>query len=211
MTNEVIKLEVPLFYNNEFGLRFEIGSTDIGVWEDYEKRILNNKYFDTALDRSMDIFQTVFAATDSISIAYQIYSHRRKKIKKGNYLFKQINDFKNRKVIFTKHREIYPEDLEYKCNCWRRVTITDIKTEDVNIKNILLALIHSDFSVRKPSIMGQCFFINHTKGITLNLYDDRGMDIVALEKSALVDLYKSHYELILDYDRKKIDNVFSQI
>ncbi len=211
MTSEVIKLEKPLFYKNTFGLRFEIGPADISVWDDYEKRTLNNKYFTTALDRSLDIFEAVFAATDSISVAYQIYSHRRKKIKKGNYLFKQISDLKNREVIFSKHRDIYTDDLDYKCNCWRRVTISNIKTKDVNINNILLAMINTDFSERKPSIMGQCFFINHTKGLVLNLYDDRGMDVVALEKSALINLYKSHSELILEYDREKIDSVFSQM
>ena len=205
MNNEVIKLEKPLFYNNAFGLRFEIGLPDIGVWENYEKGKLNNKYFDTALDRSIDIFQAAFTSTDSISIAYQIYSHSRKKIKKGNYLFKQISDIKTKKVIFTEHRDIYTEDLDYKCNCWRRVTISDIKTKDVNFTNILLALINTDFSVRQPSMQGQCFFINHTKGLVLNLYDDRGMDVVALEKNKLIELYKSHSELILEYDREKID------
>lgn len=206
---EEIKLEKPLFYKNSFGLRFEIGPTEIGVWADYDKGKLNQEYFDIALDKAVSIFESVFTSTDDISIAYQIFSDGRRKIKKGNYLFKQVNDIKNRKVIFTNHREIYTEDLDHKCKCWRRVMISDIKVEDINTKNILLALINTDFGSKQPSIMGQCFFINHTRGIVLNLYDDRGMDVVALEKCALLDLYKSHNECILDYDREQIDHVFS--
>lgn len=82
MSHEVIKLEKPLFYNNRFGLRFEIGPPDICVWKDYEKGLLNSRYFDTALERSIDVFEAVFDPTDSISIAYQMYSYRRKKVKK---------------------------------------------------------------------------------------------------------------------------------
>ena len=37
---EEIKLEQPLFYNNTFGLRFEIGPAELDIWIDFDKGIL---------------------------------------------------------------------------------------------------------------------------------------------------------------------------
>ena len=209
MDCEAIKLERPLFYNNLFGLRFEIGPSEIGVWTDFDQEKLNNEYFNLAFDRAVSIYEAIFTSTDEISLAYQIFSDGRRKIKKGNYICKQVNDLEFRKVSFTHHKNLYAEDLEYKCNCWHRVTISDIKVKDVNAKNIFTALINTDFGLRHPSIKGECFFINHSKGIVLNLYDDRGMDVVSIEKANLLKLYRSHNEWILEYDREKIDHIFS--
>lgn len=115
---------------------------------------------------------------------------------------KQVSHIKNRNVRFTKHREIYSEDLYDKRMCLRRVTIADLKVKDVCSRNILLALVNTDFgSRRQPSLHGECYFINHTKGLVLLLYDDRGMDVVALKKEALQNLYKSHNEWILERNR----------
>ncbi|MEM7712494.1 MAG: DUF3885 domain-containing protein [Cyanobacteria bacterium P01_A01_bin.68] len=207
---EKIKLEQPLFYNNTFGLRFEIGPAELDIWIDFDKGILNKEYFDIALERVISIFESVFAPNDDISIVYQTFSYRRKKIRKGNFVLKQISDIKNRNVRFTKHREIYSEDLYDKRMCLRRVTVTDLKVKDVNSRNILLALINTDFSsIRKPSLHGECYFINHTKGLILLPYDDRGMDVVALKKETLQNLYKSHNKWILARNREQIDRVFS--
>ncbi|MEM7578417.1 MAG: DUF3885 domain-containing protein [Cyanobacteria bacterium P01_A01_bin.80] len=207
---EEIKLEKPLFYNNSFGLRFEIGPAELDIWTNFDKGILNEEYFNVALERAFCIFESVFSPFDDISIAYQIFSNGRNKIRKGNFVLKQVSDIKNRNVKFTKHKEIYSEDLYDKRMCWRRVTVTDLFVKDINSKNILLALVNTDFSSwRQPSIRGECFFINHTKGLVLNLYDDRGMDVVADKKDILQNLYKSHNEWILDYDREQIDRVFS--
>ncbi len=209
MDCEVIQLEKPLFYNNAFGLRFEIGPSEEGVWTDYDKGKLNEKYFNAASDRAMSILDATFSLDDDVSIAYQIFSDGRKKIKKRNFILKQISDITSKRVIFTDHREIYSEDLDYKSECWRRVTVSGIKTRDVNSRNILMSLINTDFDTRLPSVYGECYFINHTKGMVLNLYDDRGMDVVALEKESLQSLYKSHNNWILDYDREEIDLILS--
>jgi len=41
-----------------------------------------------------------------------------------------------------------------------------------------------------------------------HLYDDRGADLVASEKSAIKDTYVKFNKWILDYDREKIEAVF---
>ncbi len=56
---------------------------------------------------------------------------------------------------------------------------------------------------------GECFIINKTKSIILNLYDDRGMDVISSNREALIPLYQSHNEWLLNYDRERMDLVFS--
>lgn len=205
-----LKLEIPLFYNNKFGLRFEIGSPDVEIWTDGENGIYNKTYFDTALNRAMDIFEQVFATNDEISIVYQVYLNRRNRIRKGNFIFKQINEIEKRSVNITKHRILNNELFDCISYRWNKAVVSGMRTNEVNVRNILSGLINADFRTIQPSVKGECFFINHTKGIALNLYDDRGMDVVALERSALELLYISHSEFILDYDRESIDKVFSK-
>lgn len=203
-----LKLEKPLFYNCNIGIRFEIGSESISLWKDSDHKYINSKYFEEALTRALSIFHTVFDKDDSISITYQIYSDGRRKIRKGNYLFKQIDNLKSKKIEFSDHRDIYVDTIGFKRECWRRVTISNLTASDVKVGNILDAMINTDFGIRQPSLPGECFFINHDKGIVLNLYDDRGMDVIAGNKKALNALYKKHNSWILDYDREKIDAVF---
>ncbi|WP_407364482.1 DUF3885 domain-containing protein (plasmid) [Pseudomonas luteola] len=211
MSQDEIKLEKPMFYNNPFGLRFEIGPPEIGVWASREKRQLNEEYFKVALERAQSIFNTAFTSSDDISVAYQIFSDGRRKIKKRCYILRQIKIERPKEIYFSEHREIYSENLNYKCEYWHRATAYGLTTEDVNINGILSALINTDFGSRQPSIGGECYFINHTKGLVLNLYDDRGLDVVAPKKETLLPLYKRHNEWILNYDREHIDDVFSRI
>lgn len=203
-----MKLERPIFYNNPIGIRFEIGPTNVSVWEDYDKKILNDCYFFEALARAIRVFDQIFDSSDKISVIYQIYSDGRRKIRKGSFLFKQIADVRSRIVNYSDHRDIYINTLDFKCRCWKRVCISAVHKEDVNIRNLFEVLIKSDFSVRGPSLRGDCFFVNHSKDVILNLYDDRGMDVVAKDKESLLPLYRNCNDMILEYERNKIDDIF---
>ncbi len=201
---EGLKPQKPLFYSWPVGIRFELGIDDEIVVQDS-----NEAYFAQATDRAYKLFSYVFGDEDDISIIYQRFSDGRQKIRKRNFIFKQISSLDNCRVAYEDVRDIY--ELYYKSHCWKRVTISGLKTKDVNHRNILLSLVHTDCSTRKPRIDGECYFINHTKSIALNLYDDRGMDIIATHAESLQDLYHDHNEWILDYDRERIDAVFKSI
>lgn len=193
-----LKIEKPLFYNWPIGLRFEIGQDELEVSEEY---------FNAAHERAVSIFETVFSQNDEIEIIYQQYSDGRKKIRKGHFIFKQIESTKNGLAQYSNVRDIY--ELSYKSECWKRVNIPSLNLKAINYKNILLSLIHTDFGCRSPSISGECFFINKSKNIIVNLYDDRGMDVISASKDVLIPLYKQHNNWLLNYDRKKMDLVFS--
>lgn len=193
-----LKIEKPLFYKWPIGLRFEIGPDEIELCEEY---------FGTAHKRAVTIFEFVFSQDDEIEIIYQQYSDGRKRIRKGNFIYKQISLKRKEQVHYSDVRDIY--ELEYKCECWKRLNILNLKIEDIDYKNILLSLINTDFGSRTPSMWGECYFINRTKSVILNLYDDRGMDVIGATKESLLPLYKSKNEWLLDYDREKMNSVFS--
>ena len=45
-----LELKQPLFYNWDYGIRFELGY--LSVWKDKNRTILNQKYFKSALYRA---------------------------------------------------------------------------------------------------------------------------------------------------------------
>lgn len=205
-----LRLEQPLFHNWPYGLRFEIGPTDIEVWADFDKGLLDNDYFKVALERAIALFETAFLPNDHISLVYQCFSDGRRKIRKGSFLFKQIADLNARTIKFSACRDIYTYELTFRRYCWRRVSISNLTTQHIGYKNILKAVSHCDFrSRRKPSICGEVYFINHTQDLVLLLYDDRGMDVVSSRKEPLIPLYEQHRDWILDRNRTQIQKVFS--
>jgi hypothetical protein len=202
-----IKLEQPLFYNSEYALRFEIGPDEEDIWND-EQISFNERYFNVALERSLSIFHNTFDANDEVTVVYQVFSDGRRKIRKRNFLFRQISDIQSKSIIFSQHKDIYCDDLDYEREHWHRATIGGLRKNDINIEAIFKSQINTDFGSRGSYLKGECYILNVTKSIVLNLYDDRGMDVVSTSKSNLAKLYKEQNSVLLDYDRARMDIVF---
>ena len=66
-----------------------------------------------------------------------------------------------------------------------------------------------DFPPRQPRLKflsdEQIFIINIDKRLIFNMYDDRGLDIIAKDKETLRPLYRKFNDWILDCDREKIN------
>lgn len=48
-----------------------------------------------------------------------------------------------------------------------------------------------------------------SSNIIFYMYDDRGLDVIAKDKEQLKTVYKDFNTWILDYDRERIDKIFS--
>ena len=125
-----LKLQKPLFYNWPIGLRFEIGPVEIGLWKDSERKTFNEQYFEVSLARAVSIFEAVFGQEDDIEIIYQQYSDGRKKIRKGNFIFKQIEAATVSLAKRSDVRDIY--EFGYKTECWKRLNIPKLSIDDIN-------------------------------------------------------------------------------
>ncbi|WP_409011814.1 DUF3885 domain-containing protein [Aeromonas salmonicida] len=207
-----LKFEKPLFFNWSIGLRFEIGS----LFDDGEL------YFNEAHKRAVAIFEACFSNDDEIIIVYQKESdRRRRKIRKSDYILKQIAQ--SGKFEYCDVHGIYVCDCIYslsrrgplKCscycnpnNCWKRVIVQGLKRSDINYSNILLAVVNTDFPNRQPSTKGECYFVNSTTGLILNLYDDRGMDVISAASDTLKPIYEHFNDWLLDVNREDMDLVF---
>lgn len=205
MNIDEIKIQKPLFYNNKFALRFEIGDTNIPI---SANKIYNKKYFFEALKRAISIFEATFSKGDNITFVCQNYAFKKSgRIRKNGFLLKQI---KSSNIVFTKHRDIYMDDLLSCKNCYyRRATISKLNLQQICYKNILKSIINQDFIDKSPSTSQECYFVNNSKNLILNLYDDRGIDVMATKKETLQSLYKTYNSWILNYDRKRVDETFA--
>jgi hypothetical protein len=199
-----LKLQKPLFYSWSNGLRFEIGPESMPTMRDAEKSILNLEYFKEALDRAVKLFEYTFNKDDKIILVCQRYARNKQKIKKRSFCLHAINNLKLKKMESFKLRNLYPED-EYntKKEHWHRVAV-HLKRDEMDYIRILKRLTLFDFGANGPEV----YFINQTKNLIFNLYDDRGLDIIASEKKDLKNIYQKFNNWILDYDRKKIDALF---
>lgn len=198
-------LNIPAFYLWDIGIRFELGNPNNSPFIDQEKEKYNELYFSGSLERAVGIFESAFTPEDNVILVFQSVAYNRRRIRKNNFCFKQIEKFNHSNVEYRKVYRFYELDGLY--GKWNR-SILNTKTKYINYKNILSAISNLDFRLRTPQIGGEVFFINTTKNLILNMYDDRGLDIISKEKSTLAPIYEKFNSWILDYDREKINQVF---
>lgn len=187
-----IKFRGPLFNNINYrkhSLRFELGQGDTTT----------NSYFTEAITKAVKIFKSVFDENDTIYIILNDFRYKRRKIRFGNYLFKQIENLSKSEIVY-----------------FRNYAVIKCTSERVNFENIISAIANADFPPREPRLDNypiaskEIYFININKYIIVHMYDDRGLDILAQEKDKLTSLYHKFNNYIPDYNRKNIDMIFNK-
>lgn len=53
------------------------------------------------------------------------------------------------------------------------------------------------------------FLIDYARGLAIHIYDDRGMDLVAMKRETLAEYYRAFGPWLLDYDRARMEAVFA--
>jgi len=79
------------------------------------------------------------------------------------------------------------------------------------LQNLLWCAVATDFSSLRPNPHCRVYLLNARKGIVCHPYDDRGMDVIGREKSALAELYQRHNDLLLEYDLEVMRQSFEQL
>ncbi|MBB5395426.1 DUF3885 domain-containing protein [Mucilaginibacter sp. AK015] len=201
-----LDFRIPLFYNWDNALRFDL-EHDI---DDDPDSVC---YFNEVIKRAITLFEESFAPDDQAFFILRQYKLKRRKIRVGNYFFKQLSDFKKDDVNYytTKSFSHPNEDLIDASN----VALGKIKVSQLNYSNVLSAIALSYQPTVKSferfsdiNLPFQIFFINIGKKLIFHMYDNRGLDIL----SSNIDYIKPHYtkfnDWILDYDRVKINHIF---
>ena len=196
-----LKLCKPLFYNWDYGLRFDLQDENLSTSDD--------EYFIEVVRRATLIFETVFEPSDKLFFVFKDYKWRRQKIKHTNYAFRQIDKLEKSEICYTRDIQICYPAGEY------NLALIYLLAVRVNYKNILTAIGNTDFSSRQPRLdehgvftSKEIYFLNISKRLIFHMYDDRGLDIIAADTEILRPIYEKHNDLILDYDRERIDKQF---
>jgi hypothetical protein len=194
-----LKLKQALFYSWNYGLRFDLQTGMAGT----------NEYFIEVVRRASTLFQTVFENRDELFFLFMDYKYRHRKIRFGNYAFKQIRNINKDEICYTKTIQRYNPNVIY------NIALIKLTTDRINYKNVFAAIGNADFPSRQPRLDEngmftdkEIYFININKKLIFHMYDDRGLDIIATDKETLRPIYEKHNEWILDYDREKIDDIF---
>ena len=197
-----LKLRVPLFYNWAYGIRFDlqVGST------------ASDDYFEEMTRRATTIFESAFNTSDDVFLILRDYKFRRRKIRFSNYAFKQLKNLKKADIGYSKESRVYnPNDYLDLTN----LAIVKTTAGEINYSNLLMAIGHTDFWPRQPRLddvgalsCKEIYFINITKNLIFNMYDDRGLDIIANDLETIRPIFTSHNAWILEYDREQIEKTF---
>ena len=197
-----LSIRTPLFYNWKFGLRFNLqtGETE------------TDEYFEQVNKRAETIFKTAFDNSDSVFLVFMDYKYKRRKIRFSNFTFNQIANLQQTEINYSKKLRLYEPNDKFDL---RNIAIIKITADRINHKTILSAIGHSDFPPRQPRLdqngvftAKEIYFVNIDKKLILNMYDDRGLDLISSDKETLKPIYKKHNDLLLDFDRERIDKQF---
>ena len=127
-----LNLRAPLFYNSDFGLRFDlqVGETN------------TEKYFQNVIRRATTIFQNAFDDSDNVFLVLMDYKYKRRKIRFSNFIFKQIQDLHTGEIIFLKEIGLYEPHDKFDI---RNIGVIKLTLGRINHKTILLAIANQDF------------------------------------------------------------------
>lgn len=198
---ERFKFQLPLYLNWHVGIRF-----DLQIETDD-----NKEYFKEVLNRANILYNSVFSSNDEMLVLVidGKFTAKRNKIKCNNYFFKQIQNLKRGEISYFKIKNLYnlfEQTNDYEFN----VAVIKCTAGDVNQKNIIKEIAYNDFNILNCKVENKkVLFVNLNKKIMFYMYDDRGLDIIAPNKEIIKYLYVKHKNLILEYNRKEIDNLFN--
>lgn len=196
---EGLRVKSSMFYNWKNSLRFDLQVGETG----------SDEYFEEVIIRVKSLFESVFKNSDEIFIVMLDYKYKRRKIRFSNFVFKQISQLSKSEINYYKEKKLYEINDKFDI---RNVAIAKLKLERINYLEIFSAIGNTDFPPRKPTLNflsnKEIFFINIEKKIIFQMYDDRGLDIIASDIETLRPIYKKYNDWILDYDKMEIDKHF---
>lgn len=197
-------LKKPVFYSWDIGIRFELG-----VNYDPDTICDNCPYIEGVYNRANTLFKSLHSPDDELFIVSD--EHQLDEGYNFNRKFNLYSKYVKEKTVLYKLQKhtiplVYPEDDEEGTFKTHRF-ILKCQTSDFRYFPLLKAICNQDMGLT-PSIDYDIYFLNITKKTIFHVYDDRGCDLLAADPEAIRNIYEKYNKWILDYDRKKIDQVF---
>ena len=194
------ELTHPIFYNCSIGIRFNIGDNGNTVYidKDNNKFSMNPNYVTTCLERSLKIYDSLKSKPDILSIEGYLYENE------------TVEDFISSVVSSTdlpKPNEIKSELTHDDEDKFIHVYLL-WNLNDFNPNKLLEEIIKADLVSGNFFLTSSVYFVCTKDNVLFHLYDNRGADLVADKKEEIQHIYYELNDLLLDYDRERIDNIF---
>ena len=195
------QLTHPIFHNSPIGIRFNIGDNGNDVYIDKRGKELsvNPNYITACLERSLKIYHSLKSKPDILAIEGYIYKNTTVKDFIASVVtatdLPQPNEIKSEIAHDDGHEIIHVLLL------WN---INDFKPH-----KLLEEIIKADLGSGNFFLTSSVYFVCTKDNVLFHLYDDRGADLVADKKVNIQHIYHKLNDLISDYDREIIDNIFN--
>ena len=191
-----------MFYNTTYGLRFELGG----------KLGMGPIRFMQAIDRARTVATALFSKSETLVAFVSIYDEEDSKHRHSTAL-KQLKH-----IGFTpsfgasarvpQNDHCYIE--EFGVDLFRHWYAAEFNNDTGAVSALIWASVASDMDIRpKARRIATIHIADIDKRLALNVYDDRGMDVVGPYGPALKSLYRKFNPWLLDYDRAEMDEKFN--
>lgn len=191
-----------MFYQAAFGLRFELGG-------DLEMGPIR---FLAALDRARAIAAELFSGSAMLCAFVSIYGGPRA-TRRQSVGLQQLQRMGFRSPFGPASKvALHDEDhiAEFGEDVFRYWYAAPFAKDDAAIAALLWASVASEMAIRpKAHWVDRIHIADLQSRLALTVYDDRGMDVVGVDRPALASLYRKFNAWLLDYDRAEMDAKFS--
>jgi len=189
---------MPLFYEYEGGLRFELSQGGHFL-----------RQFLTAHRKGMKICEELFESEKEITICFKIFGG--KSLLSCLSAIRELKDAglfgDGDKEHWTEFEEEWKEEEDFNNCLWHYLAL---KVPFEYLENVLWCAFALDFGIIKPNPQARVYIFNFDKEIMVCPYDDRGMDVVGPNHKLLKKLYGKFNSYLLNYDRAIMDGIFSK-
>lgn len=192
----------PLFHGCDFALRFELGGD----------REMGPARFLQAMDRARFIASLVFAGAENLTVMLPFRSRRPgAEAPSGLRKTLQAAGFSAATGATKRMEPRDSEDAEDVAAGWHRFLFAfDIRNGAEQISPLIWAAVANEMGItlRFPSIALN-YIVDLERGVAMHIYDDRGLDLVAIKPSLLRPCYEQFNDWLPEHDRRRMTATFA--
>ncbi len=194
-----------LFYGAKWALRFELGG-DWDVEGGQVPRMLQ------ALDRARAVTEAVFGESRTVEAVIRTWGRRRTGPRSSTFRRLAAMGFRPKPVYEGRYRHPDDEAGEPYTHFFlagptrlsdRATLIWDACASEIGVEPAS-PLVGVDSIGQFVSLL-----VDFERGLLVHVYDDRGMDVIAVDREALRPLYARFNDWLRDHDRARMDAILA--
>ena len=190
----------PLFYNSKVAIRFNIGDNGNEVYldEKEENFTVNPKYASACLERAKQIYHALRNAPNILVIEGYLYENDSFE----DFIGTVITATDLQRPQETKIETISEEGeiINHIFFCW--------ELHAFNPNKLFQEIIMADLGSGNHFLTSSVYFVCSDDNVLFHLYDNRGADLCSEKAENISHIYERLNNLILEYDRERIDSIF---